>query len=187
MTKNAISEELVKKTENALARQNSAIIAIDGRCGSGKTFFADILKEFFSASVIRADDFFLPTYMRTEERLSLSYGNVHFERLQEVLKKVKEKKNFTYERYVCKTGKYEKADYIFSPVTIVEGSYSLNSELARFYDVKVLVTAKESVRLERLKKREKENYVNFEKKWIPLEERYFSSSDFSDCVIVDLS
>ena len=187
MTKSAINGELASKIESVLARQNSAIVSVDGRCGSGKTFFANKLSEAYSASVIRCDDFFLPLCMRTEERLALFYGNIHYERLKEVLEKVKSKKDFVYRRYDCKTGSFADVPYRFTPVTVVEGSYSQNPELKKFYDVNVLTVADEKTRKKRLEKREKENYVNFVNKWIPLEERYFSVNGFSDCIVVNLT
>ena len=56
------------------------IIALDGRCASGKTTLAKDAAELFGASAVHMDDFYLPLALRTEERLGTPGGNVHYER-----------------------------------------------------------------------------------------------------------
>ena len=58
-------------------QSEGAVIAIEGRCGSGKTTLADILSELFEATVIHMDDFFLPPSLRTAQRLNEAGGNIH--------------------------------------------------------------------------------------------------------------
>ncbi|MEK3909347.1 P-loop NTPase fold protein [Oceanobacillus sp. FSL W7-1309] len=65
--------KILKKLDKATS------IAIDGRCGSGKTSLAEMLKQEFDMNVFHMDDFFLPFEMKTKERLSESGGNVHYE------------------------------------------------------------------------------------------------------------
>ena len=51
------------------------VVAIDGRCGSGKTTLAAALQKEFSCAVFHMDDFFLRPEQRTEERLAQPGGN----------------------------------------------------------------------------------------------------------------
>ena len=46
------------------------VIAIDGRCASGKSTLAQQLAGLTGAGIIHMDDFFLPRELRTEERLT---------------------------------------------------------------------------------------------------------------------
>ena len=82
----SLYEDLIGEFKMLAEREGSHIIALDGRCGSGKTTFAAMLKRIFDCNVFHMDDFFLPQEMKTEERLSEPGGNVHYERvLQEVI------------------------------------------------------------------------------------------------------
>ena len=58
-----------------------AVVAIDGRCGSGKTSLAALIAALFPCNVFHMDDFFLPPALRTPERLSQPGGNVDRERM----------------------------------------------------------------------------------------------------------
>ena len=63
------------------------IIAIDGRCASGKSTLTEDVKRVMDINVVRMDDFFLPLSLRTPERFALPGGNVHYERfIDEVIK-----------------------------------------------------------------------------------------------------
>ena len=73
------------------------------------------------------------------------------------------------------------------PTAIIDGSYSHHPLLADLYDIRLFVTAKREVQLERLRMREGEHFSAFEEIWIPMEERYFeafSIEEKADCVIV---
>ena len=50
--------------------QEYIVIAIDGRCASGKTTLANKLAQHFHANVFHMDDYFLRKEQRTKERLS---------------------------------------------------------------------------------------------------------------------
>ena len=186
---------------NKLLAQSSVrplIIAIDGKCGSGKTYYSGKLARVLSASVIHCDNFFLPVDMRTDARLSEVGGNIHYERLGALLSAIKDEQArdigvnntlyLTYEAYDCSTDSYERRILTGSQVIIVEGSYALHPTLRQLYDLKVLFTVDNQTQLARLTKRESEqSLANFINKWIPLENRYFDTLDTVDCIVINTS
>lgn len=153
-------------------------IAIDGRCASGKTTMAEMLAQVLGAGVIHMDDFFLPLELRTEERFATPGGNVHYERVRdEVLPKLKASEDFSYQRFDC--GKMALGDcvsVIGSHYYIVEGAYSCHPALGDYMSLKVFSDVESEEQLERIRKRDGEEYVKaFEERWIPLEETYIKS------------
>lgn len=162
------------------------IVAIDGCCGSGKTYYAKLISERYNASCIHCDDFFLPEHLRTTERLSEIGGNIHYERLANVLSMVREGKPFTYQAYDCSTGSFVDRDFTPTAVVVVEGSYALHPSLRCYYDVKIVLTVDKQTQYNRLLKREGADRIqNFVDKWIPLENRYFDKLDTSQCLVID--
>ena len=78
----------MKKLMEIIQNNNIRIIAIDGRCASGKTTFTQKLANYLNAEVIHMDDFFLRNELKTKERLSEVGGNIDYERFtSEVLEK----------------------------------------------------------------------------------------------------
>ena len=63
-----------------LIKNGARIIAIDGRCASGKSTLSEDVKNTLDVNIVRMDDFFLPLSLRTPERFALPGGNVHYER-----------------------------------------------------------------------------------------------------------
>ena len=54
-------EELASAIADRLARQPAVLVALDGRCGSGKTTLSAQLAERFPQSItVHTDDFYLP-------------------------------------------------------------------------------------------------------------------------------
>ena len=154
------------------------IIAIDGRCASGKTTLADRLAEALGGDVIHMDDFFLPPELRTPERRSEPGGNVHYERfLVEVLPKLRTGEAFSYQRFDC--SRMALGDWI--PVqnngfVFVEGAYSCHPVLGDYMDRKVFLDIDSRTQTERIRKRNGEDRLqDFQQLWIPLEEAYFQA------------
>ena len=99
-----ILETLKKQIESLLEERNFVLIAIDGKCTSGKTTLADKLAEIYECNVFHMDDFFLHPEQRTPERFSQIGGNVDYERFQEeVLLPLKSGKAFYYRPFDCST------------------------------------------------------------------------------------
>ncbi len=79
---------------------NPVLLAIDGRCGSGKTTLARALQEKSGAAVVHMDDFFLRPAQRTPERFAEPGGNVDRERvLEDVLIPFKQGRPVVYRPY----------------------------------------------------------------------------------------
>ena len=166
---------------NALQKnQTNLIIAFDGMSGSGKSTAAKVIKEIFDCNVIHTDDFFLPKEMRTAERLAKIGGNIHFERLAELLKNIKKGDEPIYERYDCKTDTFEKISLPQNRLTIVEGCYSLHPALMDNYDNAVLFKVKEDIQQKRILKRNGADMLRkFKDEWIPMENKYLKAVNFA--------
>lgn len=158
------------------------IVAIDGRCASGKTTMASELieslgAEGFSCNLIHMDDFFLRPEQRTDERLAEPGGNIDHERfLDEVLLPLSQGKRVTYRPWDCGAQDFGQPITVEpAQITIVEGSYSCHPALWDLYDDHIFLWVSESTQHARILERDGEEGLEvFKAKWIPLEERYFS-------------
>lgn len=173
-----ISEAIEKCAE----RKDAVIIAIDGRCASGKSTLAQALAERFSCSLIHMDDFFLRPEQRTDERLATPGENIDHERfLEEVLVPLARREAFSYRPWDC--GAQDFAEPVMvdpNPITIVEGSYACHPALFGFYDLRIFLAVSEETQLSRIAERNGEEGLEaFRNKWIPLEERYFEHYDIA--------
>ena len=156
--------------------KHSVLLAIDGRCGSGKTTLARVLQEKSGAAVVHMDDFFLRPEQRTPERFAEPGGNVDRERmLEEVLIPFKEGCSVVYRPYdVHKPAMLEPVYLAPAPITMIEGSYSCHPALWDFYDVRVFLDVESEEQLRRIEARSgPEKLEAFKFRWIPLEESYF--------------
>ena len=162
--------------ENCKPFGKRTVLAIDGMSASGKTTLAAELADQFSGAVIHTDDFYLPFELRTEERRAQPGGNLDYERFaREVLPYLNQKTEITYGRFSCREGKIVETVKIGAdcPLVIVEGAYSMRPEFRKAYDLSICMLISEELQRERLIAREgRERYANFEKLWVPLENRY---------------
>lgn len=178
--------------ETAL-RENAGpvLVAIDGRCASGKTIFAQQCAKRFPCSVFHMDDFFLPPDLRTPERLAEPGGNVHYERAEaELFSPLSRGETVAYERFNCRTGGMEARDaQAFQRLSIVEGSYSHHPALARYPTLRIFFTVGPMIQLTRLARRAPEKLDAFKARWIPMEEKYFTALEIQRKadVVIDTS
>lgn len=152
------------------------VIAIDGRCASGKTTLAKELAESLGAGVIHMDDFFLPGELRTEERLREPGGNVHYERFaEEVLDALRSEASFSYGRFDCQRRKVMESVIVpAGRLRIVEGAYSCHPFFGNYMDLRIFRDVSPEVQCERIRVRNGEQALkNFRERWIPMEEAYF--------------
>ena len=175
---------ILNAVERDASRSRPYVIAIDGRCGAGKTTLATTLAEHLHAALFHMDDFFLQPEQRTSERLSTPGENVDHERfLQEVLLPVKEGGTVTYSPYSCATQtltapvSVEVGDFV-----VVEGSYALHQNLRDRYDLTVYLTISPEEQEKRIKCRDGEEiWPMFRDRWIPMEEAYRKSCNVCAC------
>ena len=154
-----------------------SIIAIDGRCASGKTTLSNQLKNELDCNIIHLDDFFLRPHQRTEERFKTPGSNIDYERfLEEVLIPLKKNCAFSYRPYDCKLQKLaDKITIIPKNMTIIEGSYACHPKFIDFFDFKIFMDINHDEQLKRIERRNgKIALKQFSEKWIPLEEEYFN-------------
>ena len=178
-------EELTSAIADRLARQPAVLVALDGRCGSGKTTLAAQLAERFPQSItVHTDDFYLPPSRRVTGWESIPCANMDIQRLRnEVVAPARAGQAFSYQAYSCREGAYLPPRPLGpAPLVIVEGSYSCHPTLADCYDLKVFVTCSKEEQARRLLAREGERYSGFTARWIPLEEGYFAKFQIEQTV-----
>ena len=195
-------EELLTQLGGLINTRKNIILAIEGRCGSGKTTLAAYLAGIYDCNVIHMDDFYLPFSMRTSKRLAEPGGNIHYERfLTEIytpLRRLAAKETFTgnhltgtavdavlgcYQVFSCVTGDYDDTYPLYNrPLTIIEGSYCMHPEFRNLYDLSVFLDITAELQLKRLRNRVGSEALNaFIEKWIPLENAYFDTGIAGIC------
>lgn len=179
-----ISDILLNKAKG----KERIIIAIDGRCASGKTTLVKELSKMLNCNVIHMDDFFLRPEQRTSERLSLPGENIDHERfLSDVLLPLEGGKAFAFRPFSCNNCSLgDPIKVTPKGINIIEGSYSCHPSLWEHYDLRIFLTVSPEEQLKRIVKRNGEqNAEVFRTRWIPLEEKYFAAFDIAQrCDIV---
>ena len=172
-----VSEELQKRGSGSPGEKElPVILAIDGRCGSGKTTLAGMIAQRYRAEVIHMDDFFLQKDQRTPERLAEPGGNVDRERFRrEVILPILEGKDqFEYQRYDCSRQEFgETVRIVKSPLIVIEGAYSCHPYFGDICDVRIFMDVDPAEQRRRILSRNgPEMLPRFVSEWNPMEERY---------------
>ena len=152
------------------------LVAIDGRCGSGKTTLGEYLGQVFDCNVFRMDDFFLRMEQRTPERMAETGGNVDYERFEEtVLTPVLRKKCVSYQPFSCQSwGLMDAYEIPYRKLNVIEGSYSMHPYFENPYQLRIFLNISPEDQMENIKRRNGlEKAEQFRKLWIPKEEAYF--------------
>jgi len=174
------AELITEKIKEKAREKEKLIIAIDGRCASGKTTLANELCGLLDCNVIHTDDFYLQPFQRTEERYLEPGGNLDRERLfNEVLTPLSKKRRPLYQPFDCRSISFKPLVRLpEKDIYIIEGSYSCHPQLRPFYDITVFLTTDAERQKERILRRNGEDKLeDFLDLWIPLEERYFEAFD----------
>ena len=179
MPQNIAPPGLISLLAAALAQQPTKplVLALDGRCGSGKTTLANTLARQFPASItLHTDEFYLPPDQRIRGWEKTPCANMDLARLRdEVLAPARAGKPVLYRAYSCREGAYlPPIPCQPARLVLVEGSYSHHPLLAGYETLRVFVTCSKEEQTRRLQAREGERYANFAARWIPLEEGYFA-------------
>lgn len=173
----------IEKIIGLLPDDKRAVIAIDGRCASGKTTLAGELAKRLGGEVVHCDDFFLPRELRTGSRLGEPGGNFHRERfISEVIEKLGSGEPFEYGVFDCSAFSVSSLRKIENTgVIIVEGAYCLHPDIPDIYDLRVFLSVSPEEQLYRIEKRNGAAALKaFREKWIPMEERYFAEFGIKD-------
>ncbi len=169
-----VKEEIQSREEDG----KTLFIAIDGRSASGKSTFAEYLKENLPCQVIHMDDFFLPVKERREDWLEIPGGNIDFERFKkEILESAEKNESLRYRPFDCKSQSYLEEVLISTTMpVVVEGAYSCHPDLYSMYDLHIFVDIHAEQQRERILLRNgEERAANFMTTWIPLEEAYLAT------------
>lgn len=159
------------------------LIAIDGRCASGKTTLSAELQNILPCNVIHMDHFFLRPEQRTPQRLSTAGENVDHERfLSEVLIPLKNGEKVSYCPFDCKTMSFgSQIELDKRKINIIEGSYSCHNALFEHYDFRIFLNVSPEEQMQRIILRDgSEKAKIFLSKWIPLEEKYFKTFNVAE-------
>lgn len=161
--------------EARLARSGRpAVVAIDGRCGSGKSGLGDLMGRLLPCNVVHMDDYYLPPDRRAENWEQIPAGNMDLARfLQEVLVPAGAGAQIRCRPYDCRSGTLREGTTLPArPLTVVEGSYSQHPLLSARYDLRLFLTCAPEEQRRRLERREGAHFAAYESRWMPLEERY---------------
>ena len=180
--------ELQSAIDRLLKRQDRVIVAIDGKCTSGKTTMASKLAQIYDCNVFHMDDFFLRPEQRTPERFAEVGGNVDYERFrEEVLLPLESGKAFSYRPFDCSTFTIAPPVAVTpKKLNIIEGTYSHHPYFGNPYDLKILMTVDEDTQRQRILERPAFLHKRFFEEWIPMENRYFNMLLFSDRIDITL-
>ena len=168
-------DALKKKIDELLMQKDIVIVAIDGKCTSGKTTLAAKLAEIYDCNVFHMDDFFLRPEQRTPERFAEVGGNVDYERFQkEVLHPMKVRTAFSYRPFDCGTFALAQPVTVTpKQLNIIEGTYSHHPYFGSPYDLKIVIDVDDQTQRERILQRPAFLHKRFFEEWIPMENRYF--------------
>ena len=175
-------EKITRQIDVLLREKDFVIVAIDGKCTSGKTTLASKLAEIYDCNLFHMDDFFLRPEQRTPERFTEVGGNVDYERFQEeVLLPLKSGKAFSYRPFDCSTFTLAVPVSVTpKKLNIIEGTYSHHPYFGTPYDLKILLTVDEETQRKRILQRPTFLHKRFFEEWIPMENRYFNVLLISD-------
>ena len=101
---------LVEKLSNLLSAHpdHPVLVALDGRCGSGKTTLAaQLARQFPQSIIVHTDDFYLPPASRVANWEQIPCANMDLERLRaQVLTPARAGQAIPYRAYSCQAGAY---------------------------------------------------------------------------------
>ncbi|MCA0983461.1 AAA family ATPase [Halobacillus yeomjeoni] len=169
---------LVSSINSIPRKQSTLLIGIDGCGGSGKSTFANKLKEKCpNVTVVHMDDFYLPSsqHLKTDRKQNPIGAEFDWERiLNQVLEPISQDKEGYYQRYDWEADDLSEWHTVpVGGIVLIEGVYSLRNELANRYDLKIWVECPRETRLFRGIERDGEEAREmWENNWMVSEDMY---------------
>lgn len=165
-----LSEELryyqIRHYLNSFPKDQLNIIALDGKCCSGKTTISTLLEKESDVTIIHVDDFF--------DKSSTDLGINSQRLIKEVFNTIALHKPLTYNKWDCTNKRYQNVIINnVKPLVIVEGVYSSNPELIDRYQGIIYLNIDDYNQMHRLQSRPKNLISRFISEWIPRENNYF--------------
>lgn len=164
-----ITEEMrfyqLKQYLDRFPNDKLSIIALEGKCASGKTTISKLIEKEYKATIIHTDDFF----DEANEVIGINNDRI----IKEILSTVKLGCELSYQKYNCTSKSF--ASYTVnkvSPLLILEGVYSGNKSLRPYYDGLIFLEIDEDQQMIRLNSRSKTLMNRFLCEWIPREKAY---------------
>ncbi len=180
-------DQLPGERPSAYLRRNGIrpfLVAVDGRCGSGKTGFSGIVGQLIPGfhHIAHMDDLYLPWEKRPPDWMETPAGNMDLERLErEILLPVRSGTPLAYPPFLPDGpvpddyGEPIDIDPDNAELILVEGTYSQHPALAKYYDYKIFLTCEKDEQTRRLQVREGDYFPTFNRVWRTLEEKYFAA------------
>ena len=159
-------------------KQAPLIIAVDGRSGVGKSTLASMLKDMLDAAIIEGDDFYAGGIgIRSDSAVSRAAACIDYIQQRTVLEALSAGRNASWRAFDWEAfdGRLcdEPTRMASKPVIILEGVYSARPELADLIDIRIVISVRDELRMERLIAREG-SIGPWERQWHEAEEIYFS-------------
>ena len=165
-----------------LARTTSpAVVALDGRSGTGKSTLAEWMAGQLGGIRIDQDDFYAGGELNDWQRLTpweKADRVIDWRRVRdEVLLPLRQGRAASWRPFDWDTMTGLASETIIAPpsrLVVLDGAYSARPELADLIDLSILVTLDDAVRRERLRQREGEDLVSgWHAVWDEAEDYYF--------------
>ena len=169
---------LLAEIGTRMARQEPVCVAIDGPSAAGKSTLAEMLGAVYGCPVLHMDDYFVPQWERSTERMNRPGGNIDATRFaREVLPGMTAGTAFSTGVFDCHTQTIREIRAVpASPLYVTEGVYALHPDLADAYHIRVFMDVDPTAQAHRILRRNgKTIAARYRKEWIPLENRYFEA------------
>ena len=170
--------QLISLIDSTPSKQSTLLIGIDGCGGSGKSTFANRLKdEYSSVTIVHMDDFYLPSSQIIEAHPANKGIGADFDwkrMLNNILIPINQNKEGAYQRYDWETDSLAEWHKVpVGGIVIIEGVYSTRKELANLYDLTIWVDCPREIRLLRGHERDGEEAKElWENNWMIAEDIY---------------
>lgn len=171
-------KEFMETISEITKMQSTLVIGIDGCGGSGKSTFADKMKEVLpNITIVHNDDFYFPSSQIIKKHPTQKPVGADFDwkrLLNQVLEPISQGREGQYQRYDWETDSLAECHTVpVGGIVVVEGIYTIRQELENKYDIKIWIDCPREIRLSRGIKRDGEDARElWEDNWMISEDIY---------------